>query len=376
MELTNEQRKYLGIELIEPDWERIEIPSNCLKPELSIGKDILYFDGDILRKVIWLDDDGGFTEDSYHLKTQDNRTMIAPVTGKGKPKRLNGVNIQRCKPHGMYVSFSGGHESEGSVRIANYTTQRTYYSSNFAGIPFMNESEFQKFLDKWIADTSDEDLAELNAFANAKRQHCKYKEGDFFRFKYDRRNYGYGRILLDVRQFIKSGGDFWNILMGKALCVSVYHIVTENPTVSIEELQKLDSCPSEYIMDNHFFYGEYEIIGNSPLPENPYEIDYPIMYGRSIDAQDRNKICYCRGKDYREIPLEGNELLQKDFKKNGISYQFHIDKKLVEKCIQAQSNAPFWEAQPEISYTYDLRNPAYKKELEYVMEQMQIKKKR
>lgn len=54
MELTNEQRRYLGLELIDPAWERMEIPNNCLKPELSTGKDILFFEGDILRKVIWL----------------------------------------------------------------------------------------------------------------------------------------------------------------------------------------------------------------------------------------------------------------------------------------------------------------------------------
>lgn len=52
MELTNEQRKYLGLERIEPHWERVEIPNNCVKPELSTGKDILFFDGDVLRKVI------------------------------------------------------------------------------------------------------------------------------------------------------------------------------------------------------------------------------------------------------------------------------------------------------------------------------------
>ena len=101
MELTNEQRKYLGLELIEPSWERVEIPNNSLKPELSTGKDILFFDGDILRKVIWYQDSGSFSEDSFYLKTQDNRTMIAPITARGKPKRLNGVNIQRCKSYGM-----------------------------------------------------------------------------------------------------------------------------------------------------------------------------------------------------------------------------------------------------------------------------------
>ncbi len=35
MELTNEQRKYLGLEQIEPSCERVEIPNNCVKPELS-----------------------------------------------------------------------------------------------------------------------------------------------------------------------------------------------------------------------------------------------------------------------------------------------------------------------------------------------------
>ncbi len=366
MELTNEQRKYLGLEQIEPSWERVGIPNNCVKPELSTGKDILFFDGDVLRKVIWLHDNGHFLENSYRLKTQDNRTKIAPITAKGKPKRLNGVNIQRCTPYGMYFEFHGG------VLLANYTTQKTYYSSSFAGVPSMDEAELAGFLDQWIADTSPEDLAEIQAFAGAKRQHCKYREGDFFRFKYDRRNYGYGRILLDVRQFIKSGGAFWNILMGKPLCVSVCHIITENPDVSIGELSKLRSCPSEYIMDNCFYYGEYEIIGHAPLPEDPDAVDYPVMYGRSIDGQDRNKICYCRGKDYREIPLDGNELLQKDFKKNGVSYGFHINKTLVEECIRAGSNEPFWAKQPKSSYTCDLRNPSYEKELEYVRRQMGV----
>lgn len=236
----------------------------------------------------------------------------------------------------------------------------------------MNTDGLQAFLDKWIADTSTADLAEIQAFAGAKRRRCKYREGDFFRFRYDRRHYGYGRILLDVRQFIKDGGAFWDILMGKALCVSVYHIITENPNVSIEELQSLKSCPSEYMMDNRFYYGEYEIIGNAPLPENHEMIDYPIMYGRSIDGRDRDKICYCRGKEYREIPLAGNTLLEKDFRYSGISYGFHINKTMVEDCIRVNSNEPFWESQPSVSYAYDLRNPIYQKELEYVQRQMGI----
>ena len=372
MELTNEQRKYLGLELADPAWDRVEIPNNCVKPELSTGKDILFFDGDILRKVIYLSDNGSFVENSYQVKTQENRTMIAPITAKGKPKRLNGANIQRCTPYGMYMGFRCNTSLVGDFYLANYTTQQTYYSSRFAGVPSMTEEKLQSFLDDWIAETSDEDLKEIHAFANAKRRHCKYQEGDFFRFKYDRKNYGYGRILFDVRKFMKNGGRFWDILMGKALCVSIYHIITENPNVSIEELQDKNSCPSEYMMDNSFFYGEYQIIGNAPLPQNPEEVDYPIMYGRSIDARDRNKICYCRGRDYREIPLEGNEPLKGDFRNNAIGFCPSIDQTIISDCIKAGSNEPFWSSNEKISYKQDLRNPSCKAELAYVQKQLGI----
>lgn len=52
MELTNEQRKYFGLELVDPSWDRVVIPSNSVHPELSENNIILYFDGDILRKEI------------------------------------------------------------------------------------------------------------------------------------------------------------------------------------------------------------------------------------------------------------------------------------------------------------------------------------
>ena len=82
--INKRKRKYLGLELIEPDWERVEIPSNCLKPELSTGKNILF--------------------------------------------------------------FGGGYEKRGELVLANYTTQKTYFSSAFAGLPDMNVDDFKVFL--------------------------------------------------------------------------------------------------------------------------------------------------------------------------------------------------------------------------------------
>ena len=98
MELTNEQRKYLGLEIIEPAWERVEIPSNCLKPELSTGKDILFFDGDILRKVIWLDDEGSFS--GKFLLSQDAGRSYHDRSdyGQGQAQKA-----EWCKPSALYA---------------------------------------------------------------------------------------------------------------------------------------------------------------------------------------------------------------------------------------------------------------------------------
>ncbi len=187
----------------------------------------------------------------------------------------------------------------------------------------MTEDELQVFLRQWILDTDEVEFQRIQEFATAKRKHCKFKEGDFFRFKIDRTHYGYGRILLDIAKLKKSGVKFWDILMGKPLVISVYHIVTENPEVDTQELSQLKSCPSQFIMDNRFYYGEYEIVGNAPLPEN---VDYPIMYGRSISGTDRNKIMFQRGRFYHEIPLEGNTLIGEcDFKNNGVGFGLYIN---------------------------------------------------
>ena len=210
MELTNRQRLYLGL-------------------EQATGKHILYFDGDVLRKNITIHNSGSYLEESCHIKTEQNRTMIAPKTSKGKAKRLSGVNLQRCTSEGMYFRYEGG-----VVTLANDTTQRTYFSSRFAGIPSMSEEELQNFLTQWMKDTDEMEMERIQAFANAKRRHCRFKEGDFFRFPIDRTHYGYGQILLDVHKMRKEGEPFWDILMGRPLVVSVFHIITENPSMDME----------------------------------------------------------------------------------------------------------------------------------------------
>ncbi|EJP76296.1 MULTISPECIES: hypothetical protein [Campylobacter] len=89
---------------------------------------------------------------------------MLPKTARGKPKKLNFTATQSFKGLGVYFSFTAH-----SVIIANFTTQTTFYYENFGGDKEDKDIavKFKNWLDKWIADTSKADLAEIEAFKNA-----------------------------------------------------------------------------------------------------------------------------------------------------------------------------------------------------------------
>lgn len=348
MELTNEQRRCLGLIEIEPYWKRVEMGEG----------NILYFNEDVIRKWI-IDRNGVFAEYTYWVKTSADRTKLLPKTKRGKEKKFTFANLQRMGGEGVYFSFNG------YLYIGNMANQRTLYSSYMAGLDAMSEAELKLFLARWVRETDDAQMAKVKDFALGERKHCKYEEGDFFRFAFDRTHYGYGRILLDVTKRRNLGEKDWNILMGKPLIVKVYHIVTTDPGVSPEILENYTACPAQYIMDNRFYYGEYEIVGNRPILKEPEE-EYPVMYGRSISGKDPDKIMLQIGSVYRELPLEGNQVIPGISRNNGVGFELLVNKRLLEACIEASSNAPYWEQDARYAES-DIRNPKNREVLRAVL---------
>ncbi len=337
MELTNEQRRCLGLLEVEPYWERVDM-----------GKgNILYFNGDVIRKWI-IDREGHSEEHTYWVKASPEKTKLLPKTKRGKEKKFTLANLQRMGSEGVYFSF------HGHLLIGSITNQRTLYSSHMAGLSPMSDEEFAVFLKRWVEETDDVQMAKVKEFAGGTRKHCKYNEGDFFRFAIDRTHYGYGRILLDVIKRRNLGEKHWDILMGKPLIVKVYHIVTTDPDVTPRILESYPACPAQYIMDNCVYYGDYEIVGNLPVREEQEE--YPVMYGQSIDARNPDKIILQIGSSYREIPLSGNRVVPRISRNNGIGFSLNVDKRILEECIVAGSNAPYWERDAAYARS-DIRNP-------------------
>lgn len=349
-ELTNEHRKYLGLELVEEQWEKKQLSDECY----------IYFHGEIIRKIIILRKEY-YYEGQLNEETIDHRTKLVPKTSRGKEKKLTAASIQTRSCYGNYFFYN-----EGRVTIANNTNQQTYYSSSMAGTNCEGIEKLGEWLDNWVTNSSEEYLVDINDFSKSKRKHYKFKEGDFFRFKIDRGLYGYGRIILNFHRLRIEKIHFWDILMGRPLLVKVYHIVSEKELIDLEELRQLPSTPSQFIMDNVFFYGEYEIIGNLPIHEN--ELDFPIMYGQSISYTNRDKIMFQRGPVYKEISYSPKILIQGDFRFNSIGFSLDVNKEVLEACIKEKSNQPYWNHRIYRNQG-DLRNPENEKIKELVLRQ-------
>ena len=350
-ELNNEQRKYLGLIPVEEHWELVKFDNGIY----------YYFEDDTIRKEIKVSKNY-YHESELNVKTSENRTMILPKTKRGKIKKFNYTATQSFSPFGTYFTFS----TDGVI-IANYTTQRTYYSEIFSEKEKISLDNLKKWLDKWMKETTEEDLEEIEEFKNAKRKHCKFKEGDFFAFKLSRREWCFGRILMDVSKLRKDENFEKNKnyglahLMGKPLIIKVYQKISDNKNVDLKDLSECLALPSQPIMDNIFYYGEAVILGNLPL--KPEENDMFISVSESISGIDKNIAYLQYGLIYREIPLSDYEKLIKELKigaqtlrREGIG--FVIDTYKLKECIEAKSNYPFWEKYKKRNIP-DLKNPDY-----------------
>lgn len=359
-ELTNEQRKCFGLLPVDSSWIRIEP-----KPSpYDLHTTIAYLDGTVLRKFIQTGDNI-YTEREINELLSDDLQYLLPKTEKGKPILLSAATLEKRTGFGMCLSYVRHSSGYSYISLYSITSQKCYYSNDYEPIRSYGMYDFQQWVDTWCSETSQDDLTDVARFAIQPRQHVKFREGDVFRFKINRRLYGYGRILLDYALMRKRKVPFWDILMGKPLVCSVYHIATERNDVTVEELAQLNSLPSVHMMDNRLFYGDFEIIGNIPIGASE---DYPILYGNSIDARCRAVLLQC-GKLYRKY--ENGTALFSGFTNQGIGFGLDFNLSVLLECIADGSNAPYW-AQDNHKVNRDLRNPKFRLELEQVCKQFNI----
>lgn len=354
--LTNEQRKCFGLLPVDQDWALAELKAS----PYDEYKTYAYIDGTVIRKCI-LSGEDRFAEWELCEQLSEDGKYLLPKTAKGKPVLLSSATLLKRHGFGMCLAYGKGY-----ISLHNKTSLRTYYSSGYDPLDLDSQEAFFQWVLQWCADTTAEDFVDVNKFASQARKHVKYQEGDVFRFKINRRLYGYGRILLDYDKMRKRKEPFWDILMTKPLVCSVYHVATENKDLTVSELKDLQSLPSTIITDSDLFYGDYEIIGNIPIGDDE---DYPIMYGNSIHIREHAVVLQC-GKLYRRI--ENGSAIFKGFTNNAVGFSLNVRLPVLLQCIAEKSNKPYWE-QKHWAYVYDdLRNPKFRTELEQICKQFHI----
>lgn len=335
--LTNEQRRYLGLEPVEAHWEVMDIKGT-----------LYYFDGNIIKKEIITSDcreeNFRYRESELYVETAEDKKLVLPKTAKGKPKKLNFTATQSFRPVNVYFACEGSY-----ITIANYTTQKTFYFEDIKND--VTAPVLENWLKNWIEETAQDDLEDLERFKYEKRVHQKYKEGDIFTFKIGRRQYGFGKILIDVakrrktEEFKQNKNYGLANLMGPALIVKVYHKISDNINADIDELERGLSLPPQAVMDNRIYYGEYKIIGNRKVTNRDLD-DAPISTSKSINYQDRDIAYLQYGLIYRELSLfeyeayDDEDWCHKDYRNEGIGFSLDLD--ALQECINAHSNEPYY----------------------------------
>jgi hypothetical protein len=360
-ELTNEQRKCFALPPVLDTWRKIEVKAGPYDDYVTYA----YADGNRITKVIQVSDTPGY--EMYHefgveQMLSDEMDKIQPKTSKGKPQNFTAPNLVKKTPIGMALSFSRDY-----IAVHNNTTDQKYYSSHYTLDKINNLLEFSKWVEDWCRNTGEKELSEIDCFSKHTKIHQKFREGDFFRYRIDRGLYGYGRILVDYGKLRKDGIPFWDMFMGKPLCVAVYHVATSDTNVQPQELVHLKMLPSQMIMDNIFYYGECEIIGNIPI--DPREDNYTIHYGRSIALRD-NRILYQSGKTFAAID-DGELIGGCGFMNNAIGWNLKVKLPILLECIKENSNAPYWDSMPEWCFQ-TLQNPKYRDALNQIKKQMGV----
>ena len=355
-ELTNEQRKCFGLVPVAENWERMEVKAS----PYDQYKTYIFLNGNSIVKCIL---SGTNLYGEYELSetvTPDHKYLL-PKTAKGKPTLLSSSTIQKRYGVGMRL-----HYSDRNINLYNEATECSYFSNSYLQDNIQDLQGFSQWVTDWCNKTTPDDIADITSFVRATRKHIHYREGDVFRFKIGRRLYGYGRILLDYGKMRKNKEAFWDILMGKPLVCSVFHIVTEQKDLSVDGLKSLPSLPSDIIMDNSLYYGEYEIIGNIPISDAE---DYPILYGNSISATKKGVFYQC-GKLY--LHKENGNALFHNFRNNGVSFCLNFTLDVLQQCIEENSNIPYWNNYYPHCVDQDLRNPKHSEKLRLVRRQFSL----
>jgi hypothetical protein len=295
--LTNDERRYFGLDPIGADWERVEI-----KPGFDV-----YFDGDVIRKTIPYRMDAEMTryaEYDVNIQTRD-RLAVLPQTAKGTEKKLNYTSVSGVNPSGCSFEMNLCHASYPS-NVGAYNS-RNHRSLPITGAKKLRTlEEYRHWLAEYIATCPPDYFEKVERMREGKHKTVKYYNGDIFRFEFDREYYGFGLIIGQVRKLKKE-----NVLpknhalrdtMMVPLLVRFYLLRTKQKEPSVSEIASHPMTGMYIMADNGVIWGSYDIVGSKEITES--DIDFLVHFGLGVSMPTIPRLCWGLGMVTKEKPPE------------------------------------------------------------------------
>ncbi|MDQ6421274.1 immunity 26/phosphotriesterase HocA family protein [Paenibacillus sp. LHD-117] len=302
--LTNEQRQYFGLDGIEDDWDEVEIKTGT----------IVFYQGDVIRKVIHFDLFRTFTYKEYDTELFTNsRQFILPKSSKGKEKKMTPSNILSFMPTGctFYVSLTSNGGNKSMVRAYNIRNNIELPIDNDENLNHVSE------LESWIHDYMNTCpngyFDKVNKMRETPHRTIKYSTGDVFRFEIDREHYGFGLIIGEVKKLRERApkNHPWKFLMTVPILIRIFEIKTKDKDLSFKDLFSHRLLRADIMSDAELIWGTHEIIGNKKLAED--DIDFTLHLECISDDNHRLVYRFAWGYGIKEIDhrSDDSELMEK-----------------------------------------------------------------
>ena len=160
--LTNEERRYLTLDPVDPDWEPVSMYSVTY---LTKKRTVLFYKDNTIVKVIYeelsVNEDGSYNWKNYTefdtcLET-DNRSMLLPLTSKGRVKNVTPTNVMAVRPSGGYlrICLKQGESQITAQNMRNSQTMLTGETERIKNI--MSDEDFHEFMKEYISVCPDQE---------------------------------------------------------------------------------------------------------------------------------------------------------------------------------------------------------------------------
>jgi Immunity protein 26 len=327
-ELTNRQRRYLGLNPVLDHWERV-VFSNIFT---------LYFEGDTIVKM--LNYERLYAEYDTNVQT-NQRLTILPKTSRGKERKLNYTSLSTI--NGDKICFrASSYTGTGSISVVNMAINITFIQKYKEEGQIFSCEDIDAWIENFIINSPENHFEWLEEQLGKKRVNIKkIKAGDIFAIPISRFEYMFARVLVSLPKLRKD--DFFtqhhgmNNVMGTSLLVIPYAMISDNLNINLDEL--IDSMPllSDYVMDNNVYYGEYPIIGHREIREQ--DMEFPISFGHATADYSRHYLQWGFGHFDKPCTDESHRILAKaqspygNFRNDGVGFSLHITKTAINEIV-------------------------------------------